>query len=168
MKKVGVPFTPLFTPLMKSSRTRSRKRTGAEIVEHDFTVHAGLRGQPGQCSVFQGPLMLEDQVVHGPERLLPAMRTHRFRRLRGMLGVGMDFIERKVPEDEAQPIAKALLDLFDDRIGPTAVGALVVSVLDQGQGSIGISLPVVPVADRKGEPTSWDAPSLARNRGMLE
>jgi hypothetical protein len=93
-------------------------------------------------------LVLEEAVVHRPERALPASRLGGLSRV---LGVRVDVGEREVPEDEAQPVAEVRLHLLHDRVGPPRVRALVVAVLHQGDRRVGRPLGVVAAADRRRE-----------------
>ena len=71
--------------------------------------------------------MVEQQVVHLPER---ALRGGRLGGLGGELGVRVDVGERQVAPDVAD-VAEVGEQLADDRLGPAAVGALEVAVLDE-------------------------------------
>ena len=57
--------------------------------------------------------------------------------------VRVDLAQREVAEDETQPVAQPRLHGFDHRGGLPAVRALVVAVLDQGDGRVGRALGVV-------------------------
>ena len=87
MKKVGVPFTPLRTPLRKSSRTRARMRLRRQLAAEPLVVEAELDRIVDQVAIVERVLMLEQRVVHLPERPLRAGRLCGFRR---MLRVRMD------------------------------------------------------------------------------
>ena len=84
MKNVGVPFTPLRTPLMKSSRTRPRARRALMSLIEARQVQPELLGEAVQVFVVQRPLVLVQQVVHLPEL---ALGGGRLRRLGGALGM---------------------------------------------------------------------------------
>src|ERR1044072_1046020 len=73
MKEVGVPFTPLRTPLAKSSRTRRWKRPFGSIPA--ASAYSMLSGQSARCALAQAPvagagpgfhLPLDHLVVHPP------------------------------------------------------------------------------------------------------
>jgi hypothetical protein len=61
-----------------------------------------------------------------------------------------------VPEHEHEPVAEALPDLLDDRVGATAVRALEVAVLDERELRAEYAQEVVVAAD----------PGFERNRGL--
>src|SRR5579862_6749927 len=64
-----------------------------------------------EISIFEGVLVLEDPVVHLPE--LP-LSGGNLRGLGGVLGVGMNAVEGKIPEDEAETLSQRLLEpLYD-------------------------------------------------------
>ena len=67
-------------------------------------------GVPLEVGIVQGPLALEQEVVHRPEATLGSGR------LGSVLGVRVDAGKREVAEDEAERIAQALLDLPDDGV----------------------------------------------------
>jgi hypothetical protein len=56
--------------------------------------------------------------------------------------------ERKVAKDEAQIVSKPLLEVLHHRIGGTAVGALVVAVLDERDRCIRRALRMIGIGDR--------------------
>ena len=70
--------------------------------------------------------MVEQQVVHLPER---ALLGGRLGRLGGELRVRVDVVQRQVPPDVAD-VAEVGEQLAHDRLGPAAVRALEVAVLD--------------------------------------
>ena len=73
-------------------------------------------------------LAVEQPVVHRPERALLAGGLGGFR---GDLGVLVDVDEWEMAEDVAELAARRREELTDHRLGPTAVRALEVSVLDE-------------------------------------
>ena len=133
MKNVGVPLTPLVTPLEKSSRTRGAARARQLAVE---ALHL-------QAQIFAYCEQLASlQRVAGARRCSRASpRTFPARRrlggLRGVLGVRVDLRQREVAEYESQARAEAPLHLLDDRVGPAAVRTFVVAVLDQRDRRVG-------------------------------
>ncbi len=90
-------------------------------------------------------MVLEDLVVHFPESFVSGGKFGRFR---GVFGVGVDFAEREVSEDEHQLIAEMFLNAFDDRVGVAAVGAFVVAVFDEGDRGAFIALNMIVRGDR--------------------
>ncbi len=117
---------------------------GAEFDE----VKPELLRPDGQNSRLKISLVFINQVVHLPEF---SLQRGGFRRLGGHERIGMRLRQGKVSEDEAQFFAERLLDLFDDRIGGAAVGALVITVFDQRQRSAGKPLGMVARGNRRGE-----------------
>src|SRR5207237_7259781 len=87
--------------------------------------------------------------------------------LGGVLRVLVDPRQRKMPVHEAQILAHAALDFLHDRIGPAAVGAFEIAILDQRDGGIWRTLDVIARADRQHEsahrdaPAGWDSSSSA-------
>src|SRR2546426_4793502 len=111
-------------------------------------VEAQIAGVFDQVVIVQSELPLEQAVVHLPE--LP-LRAGRFRRLGGVLRVRVTLAQREVPEHEAQAATQPFLNLLHDRVGTAAVRALVVAVLDEGDGGAGRAAGVIPPADRERE-----------------
>lgn len=72
--------------------------------------------------------MLKDPVVHFPELALNSRGLGGFR---CQLGIGMGRGDGKVSEYILQTVAKPILNLLDNGRYLTAVGALVVAVLNQ-------------------------------------
>ena len=92
--------------------------------------------------------MVEQQVVHLPER---ALRGRRLGRLGGELRVRVHVVERQVPPHVAD-VAEVGQQLADDRLGLPAVGALEVAVLDHGDRRVLGPADVVALrVDRHGE-----------------
>src|SRR6266487_6588048 len=79
--------------------------------------------------VVERPLMLKEVVMHLPELLLDGGS---FRGLRGMLSMWVALGQGKVPKDKAQPIPQTSLNLFDDGIGLSTIGTLIITVFHQG------------------------------------
>src|SRR5229473_5677522 len=75
--------------------------------------------------IVERPLMFKEVVVHLPELLLDGGS---FRVLRGMLGIRVALAQGKVPKDKAQPIPQTSLNLFDDGIGLSTIGTLIITV----------------------------------------
>src|SRR3954465_13939563 len=90
------------------------------------------------------PLMLKEGVMHLPEL---ALDGGSFRGLRGMLSMWVALGQGKVPKDKAQPIPQTSLNLLDDGIGLSTIGALIISVFHQGHRSVFWSLPVISLTD---------------------
>jgi hypothetical protein len=63
----------------------------------------------------------------------------------GRQGVWMDVGEGKVPEHEPQLAAELLFQPLDGAEGQAAVGALIVTVLDQGDRGVLTAAPMVAV-----------------------
>src|SRR5687768_12924513 len=118
-----------------------------QVVQYHVSLHAGFGGVPDQIVECQRVLMLEEQVVHAPERLRPTQRRDRFGGLRGGLGVGMRLGDGEMAKHEAEAWAHALLDPLEDRIGCPAIGTFEVAVFDQGDLGLVAALDVVLGAD---------------------
>jgi len=80
-----------------------------------------------------------------------AQRTRRFRRLRRMFGMRMHLGQREIAEDKAHPVAHHFLNLFDNRVGPAAIGTFVVAILDERDGCIHRPLNVIATRYRQRE-----------------
>src|ERR1700678_3430477 len=59
----------------------------------------------------------------------------------------MHFGQRKIAEDETQLLAEMFLDFLHDGIGASAIGALVVAILDERDGCGCVTLNVIGWAD---------------------
>ena len=68
------------------------------------------------------------------------MRARKLGCLRRRLGMRVRFIEREIPEDKAQTLPQVLLDLLNDRISVSTMGAFIISILHQRACSAGITL----------------------------
>ena len=139
MKNVGVPETPLRSALATSSCTRGAwlaRAAGPEAVE----VEAERLGVARQVVRLQLVLMVEQPVVHRPERALLARRLGR---LGGDLRVRVHVVERQVAPDVAQVVAERVEQLADGDLGLPAVRALVVAVLDERDRRVGRAADVV-------------------------
>jgi hypothetical protein len=73
-------------------------------------------------------LVRQQHVVHLPEC---ALRAGRLRCLRRELGVWVEVGQREVPPDEPQIVAEGFQQPAKDPLGPAAVGALEVAVLNE-------------------------------------
>src|SRR4051794_21212472 len=63
----------------------------------------------------------------------------------------MNLGEREVAEDKAQPVAHRRLQGLDNRVRGPAIGALIVTVLDQRHGRVGAPLRVIVLVHWDGE-----------------
>src|SRR5690348_16856512 len=97
--------------------------------------------------------------MHLPES---ALRTSGFRRLRGMLRLGMDLGQRKVAKHKSQLGTERPLYVLDDRVRPATVGALVVTVFDQGHRGVFRAGRVVARSDWQCQLRSILTPAHAR------
>ena len=127
MKKVGVPETPLEVGRVdvlgdRGPRRVRVRRSSLEAVD----VEAELLGVADEVAVAERVLVLEQQVVHLPER---ALLGRRLRRLGRQLRVRVDVVQRQVPPHVAD-VAVLAQQLAHDRLGLAAVRALEVAVLD--------------------------------------
>src|SRR3982074_1235220 len=94
--------------------------------------------------IVERPLMFKEIVMHLPELLLSGGS---FRGLRSMLSMGVALGQGKVPKDKAQPIPQTSLNLLDDGIGLSTIGALIISVFHQGHRSVFWSPPMISLTD---------------------
>ena len=131
-KNVGVPETPLRSALSTSSATRAAPACSRRSVREPLDVEAELLGVADQVARAERVLVVEQEVVHLPER---ALVGGRFRGLRGELRVRVDVVERQVPPDVAD-VAEVAQQLADDRLRLPAVRALEVAVLDHRDGRV--------------------------------
>ena len=129
-KKVGVPLTPLRTPLMKSSPTR----WACVWSLNSRSKRARSRPMPfavlPKMLVIERLLMLEEGVVHLPEAPLSGAG---FRSLGRVLRVRVNGLERKVAEDKTKIRAELALDHLQNRMGAAAMRTLEVPVLHEGE-----------------------------------
>ena len=121
-----MPETPLRSALSTSSATRAAPACSRSGVGEAVDVEAELLGVADQVVRAKRVLVLEQEVVHLPERALVGGRLGG---LGGELGVRVDVVERQVPPDVAD-VAEVAQELADDRLRLAAVGALEVAVLD--------------------------------------
>ena len=98
-----------------------------EIVDEAIDVEPELARVAHQGSWRQVVLMLEQEVVHLPER---ALRRGSLARLGRELRVRVDVVERQVAPDVAD-VAGVAQQLAQHRLGLPAVGTLEVPVLDE-------------------------------------
>lgn len=117
---------------------------GFQGFDQVYGVQAEVVGVGGQVAVFESFLVFEDVVVHLPELALVGGELSGGG---GVEGVGMDFGDWEVAEDESYLSAQLRQDFLDDGMGHAAVGALVVAVLHQGDLGFGVSGDVVCCAD---------------------
>src|SRR6266516_6505979 len=94
--------------------------------------------------IVERPLMLKEVVMHLPELLLSGGS---FRSLRSMLSMGVALGQGKVPKDKAQPIPQTSLNLFDDGIGLSTIGTLVIAVFHQCHRGVFWSPPMIELTD---------------------
>src|SRR6266550_4806367 len=99
--------------------------------------------------IVERPLMLKEGVMHFPE--LP-LSGGSFRGLRSMLSMRVALRQGKVPKDKAQPIPQTSLNLFDDGIGLSTIGTLIIPVFHQGHRSGFWSLLMIALAHWQCEP----------------
>ena len=63
----------------------------------------------------------------------------------------MSVVQGEVAEDEEEAVTEVLLHALDDGIGAAAVGALVISILDESDRGVRTTLRVVAGADGSAE-----------------
>jgi hypothetical protein len=88
----------------------------------------------------EASLVFEELIVHFPEFTLGARKLSSFG---GGLCLRVNLVHREIPEDKAQPFAEVFLHALDDGIGTPAMGALIVSILDEGAGGVVVTLGVI-------------------------
>ena len=169
MKKVGVPFTPLRTPLRKSSWTRSAWTCSASSLLEQVEIELERTSVRTKVVDLQMLLVLVEVIVHLPEPVLGGSGLGRLRRVLGMRMRGTD---REVAEHEPELLSHPFLDLLDDRVGLPAVGALIVAVLHEGHRRIRRALDVIPLLrhrqDRGWTPIAWLSSCDPLRREILE
>src|SRR5712692_25289 len=101
--------------------------------------------------IVKRPLMLKQVVMHLPELLLSGGS---FRGLRGMLSMRVALGQWKVPKDKAQPIPQSSLNLLDDWIGLSTIGALIITVFHQCHRGGFWSPPMILLTDWQRKPCS--------------
>src|SRR6267142_6943016 len=119
---------------------------GVDVPVKSIEIESQPVGMLAQVAVVQLVLVLVEQVVHLPELVLQAGRL---RRLRGAGRVRMRLSQGKVAEGEAQIAAQLALQSLHDRVGLSAVRALVVAVLDQGDARVGRAVDVIAGTERR-------------------
>ena len=62
--------------------------------------------------------------------------------------LGMGFAEGEIPESEFQFFSQFGLDTFNDRVGATAMGALVIAILHQFQRGMDVTLKMIFIRER--------------------
>src|SRR5947208_3489643 len=108
------------------------------------------RARVGQQVLGAEPiLMVEDHVVHLPEAVL---RSCCYGRLGGLERMRVDLAQREVSVGEAKVVAERLLQRLHDGMRRAAERALVVAVLDEGDGRGLRADDMISVADWHCEP----------------
>ena len=103
-----------------------------ELVHEALAVETQVPGVLDEVAGSEGVLMLKEQVVHLPERVLTGCG---FRGLGGDLRIGMDVAQRQMPPD-VPDVSELLQELPHDRLRATAVGAFEIAVLDDSDRRI--------------------------------
>ena len=100
----------------------------------------------GEVFILERVLILVQQVVHRPEPSLCAGRVSGFGRMRG---VRMHAGNREVAVSEAQLIAQAVLNHFDDRMNFAADGTFKITIFQKSYRGPNVALDVIPSGDRE-------------------
>ena len=102
-----------------------------EVVRNRNWIHAGCGRVLDQIVVLQRILVLVQQIVHGPERVLAAVDGNRLGCLGrgGRMRVGLGYW--KVSVDESYAVTHLFQNLLKDPVGLTAPWTLVIAVLDE-------------------------------------
>ena len=161
MKKVGVPRTrcPPRGHVARTRRPAGRRRDREEPLD----VQPQPSGVRREVLQLQGVLVVEQQVVHGPEGLLTGggLGGHG-----GQLGVRVDVGQGQMPHDVAQPVAEVLRAARGRLRWRGAERALEVQVLDQRQRRVGpvevVALRVDRVGEQAGSPPLAEARAASR------
>ncbi|ALK96316.1 hypothetical protein AM586_08515 [Massilia sp. WG5] len=104
-----------------------------ELGAEAFEVEIHAFGQHGQVRLVHDlALLFVQHVVHVPELAFAGGGLGRFRR---RLGQRVKLRQRQVAEDQANP-TQLVRQLRQRAVGPRAIGALEVAILDQGQRRI--------------------------------
>ena len=113
----------------------------AQMVGEPLDVEPELVGVANEVRGSQRVLMLEQQVVHRPER---ALGGGGLGGLGGELGVGVHVAQGQVPPDVPH-VGEVAQQLAHRRFRPAAVRTLEVAVLHHGDGRIEWAADVIPV-----------------------
>ncbi len=83
--------------------------------------------------------------MHWPKCALAVGGLRRYRRCECL---GMGFTEREIAESEFQFFSQFGLDTFNDRVGATAMGALVIAILHEFQRGVDVTLDMIFIGER--------------------
>jgi hypothetical protein len=120
----------------------ARSRPG-QIVGDGNRIDTTGRRILDQIIVLQCILVLEQQVMHPPERIGAAARRDRFGRLGRRPRVRVHLGYGKIPEDESHVIANLFKDLLKDDMGKAALRTLVIAILNKSDRRVGGTKDVV-------------------------
>ena len=112
-----------------------------QLVGEPLDVEAELARRSGRGRRAEGVLVVEQEVVHLPERSLLGRGLGGFR---GQLGARVDVAQRQVPPHVAD-VAEVAEQLADDRFRLPAVRTLEVAVLDKRDRRLERPANVVPL-----------------------
>jgi hypothetical protein len=119
----------------------------AHLPSKAIYIKAEPLGMELEVVVLELVLAFEEDVVHFPEA---SLRSCRLGCLRRPLGEWVYVVAREVAKDEAN-VSGLFQELLDRVIGPAAVRALELPVLNKRQRSVRITSNVVRVGDRTDE-----------------
>lgn len=108
-----------------------RVRVRGQLARDLLSIDSDLRSVHHEILALERVLILEEDVVHLPESPLGPRCLSRLGRL---LSMGMCFRERKVAEDEADPVIHATAHLLNNRMRAAAVRTLEVTILYKRDG----------------------------------
>jgi hypothetical protein len=111
-------------------------------------VETELSGVLHERFLGQSLLILIESVVHFPEF---SGHGGGFGRLSREFGTGMCLGQGEISEDKAQFAPESRLEILDDRVSLTAIGALIISIFEQGRRGLGGALNVIGFRDRNGQ-----------------
>src|SRR5258705_13752291 len=96
--------------------------------------------------IIQRRLMLKQHIVHLPEF---ALQSCRFGGTSGMKSMWMALCQREVPKGKQEFVSHFPFDSFEDNVRPSAVGALIVTILKKHNARICASPHMISVLNRQ-------------------
>src|SRR5204863_3367145 len=104
-----------------------------QLARKTLSVDADPRGVHRKVVVLEGILVVVEHVVHLPK---PSLRCGRLRRLGSVLGVRVRLAERKIAENEAEPLAHIAAQVLNDGMRTPAMRTLEIAILDERHRSL--------------------------------
>src|SRR5215211_1869225 len=130
--------------LLDALGVRAVTQLGGEALDVGDADRVGVAPQ---LLVGESQLILEQPIVHLPEA---APGSGGLGRLRRRLRTRVQVVERHVAEHEPEPVAEALEQRVDHRVGVAAVGALEVGIFHERHRGVGGAKYVVTIGIDRG------------------